>query len=304
MNQNKHITFEEARKSIAAMNLINGFLFDSVTEDKENAKIVIGIILERVLGKKLADIEVSSQKVYNGVDTKYHGIRLDAHISEASNNNGLLATVYDVEMEDRESDRLSLPKRQRYYSALHDTKKLSTSTDYRLLPNYVSITILSYDPFQLGDMYYEAKTDLVSHKGSGYEYDDGVINIFLYAGGYVNTIDSDYGNNLKEMLEYIVSGNKPSSPDEDIDKMDSIVTKVKFNAEVTKEYMKQWDRESTLQREAAEAATTKTKKDDGIKFIKFGRKYRISDDEIRINLESEFELGKEVIDELFKQVDG
>ena len=233
MNQNQHITFEEARKSVVTMNLINGFLFDSVTED-------------------------------------------------------------------RESDRPSLPKRQRYYSALHDTKKLATSTDYRLLPDYVSITILSYDPFQLGDMYYEARSDLISHKDSDYVYDDGIVNIFLYAGGRINTPDTAYGNHLKEMLKYIVSGDKPTSPDEDIDNLDSIVTKVKFNAEVTKEYMKQWDREATLQREAADA----TKKDDGIKFIKFGRELGASDDTIRARLESEFGFDIKTIDELFEQVDG
>ncbi|MBP5309665.1 MAG: hypothetical protein J6Z05_03470, partial [Lachnospiraceae bacterium] len=60
-----NITFEDARKSIVSMNLIKGFLFDSVKEDEEDAKTVIRIILERVLGKKLADIEVTSQKVFN-----------------------------------------------------------------------------------------------------------------------------------------------------------------------------------------------------------------------------------------------
>ena len=154
------------------------------------------------------------------------------------------------------------------------------------------------------DMYYEARSDLVSNKDSGQVYDDGIVNIFLYAKGRVNTSDTTYGNHLKEMLEYIVSGDKPTSPDDDIDKMDSIVTKVKFNAEVTKEYMKQWDREATLQREAADAATTATQKDAGIKFIKFGRELGASNDTIRDKLESEFGFDKKVIDELFEQVDG
>jgi predicted transposase/invertase (TIGR01784 family) len=299
----QHITFEEARKSLVSMNLINGFLFDSVTEDEENAKIVIRIILERVLGKKLADIRVTPQKVFNGVDKKYHGIRLDMHITETAENEGLTATVYDVEMEDREADRPALPRRQRYYSALSDSKKLATSTDYIKLPNYVSVTILSYDPFLLGDMYYEARMSLVSHKYSDYQYDDGIVNIFLYAGGRINTEDEAYGKKLKEMLKYIVSGEKPNITDEDIETLDSIVTKVKFNAEVTKEYMKQWDREATIAREAEEATTEKVKREDGLEFIRCGREDGVPDDKIRERLEKRLGISRAVIDELFKQID-
>ena len=52
------------------------------------------------------------------------------------------------------------------------------------------------------------------------------------------------------MLKYILSGEKPSTPNKDIDNVDKIVTKIKALPEVTSNYMKQWDREQTLQREA------------------------------------------------------
>ena len=52
------------------------------------------------------------------------------------------------------------------------------------------------------------------------------------------------------MLKYILSGEKPTSPNQGIDDVDKIVSRVKALPEVTKKYMKQWDREQTLQREA------------------------------------------------------
>lgn len=55
---------------------------------------------------------------------------------------------------------------------------------------------------------------------------------------------------MSEMLKYILSGEKPTSPNQGIEDVDKIVSKVKSLPEVTKKYMKQWDREQTLQREA------------------------------------------------------
>lgn len=55
---------------------------------------------------------------------------------------------------------------------------------------------------------------------------------------------------MHRMLKYILSGEKPISPDQGIEDVDKIVSKVKSLPEVTKKYMKQWDREQTLQREA------------------------------------------------------
>ena len=52
------------------------------------------------------------------------------------------------------------------------------------------------------------------------------------------------------MLQYILSGVKPSTPNAYIDNVDDIVTKVKALPEVASKYMKQWDREQTIQRES------------------------------------------------------
>ena len=153
--------------------------------------------------------------------------------------------------------------------------------------------------FLLGDMYYEARTSLVSHPKSSYIYDDGIVNIFLYANGRINTADTTYGNRLKRMLEYIVTGKKLDIPDTDIEALDIIVNKVKSNAEVTRDYMKQWDREATIKREAV----IETKKQAALKTIRFAREDGVPEEMTRLRLANEFNLSSETIDELFKQAD-
>lgn len=93
-------------------------------------------------------------KVIDGIDVTYHGIRFDAQILQSGCSNGVTAKICDVEMEDRDADRKSLPKRHRYYTALTDAKALPTSVDFTELPDY--------------------------------SYDDGVTHLFLYADGKVN----------------------------------------------------------------------------------------------------------------------
>ncbi|MBR0092844.1 MAG: hypothetical protein IJP92_14220 [Lachnospiraceae bacterium] len=65
------------------------------------------------------------------------------------------------------------------------------------------LSILSYDPFDRGEMRYEAKTMLKSHPD--YPYDDGVRRVFLYADGKINpevlskAVISD-GKRIRDML--------------------------------------------------------------------------------------------------------
>ena len=59
---------------------------------------------------------------------------------------------------------------------------------------YERIVILSYDPFLIGDMYYEAKMHLSTHPD--YNYDDGRTFILLYADGKPNFEDMVYGKKV------------------------------------------------------------------------------------------------------------
>ena len=174
---NQSITYEQAKKAVKSMNLINNFLFNYVMEDDERAKEVAQIIISTVIGHDVKVDKVKSQKVIVGNDTDNHGIRLDAYVDCIDKSSDSFSSVYDIEMEDREADREGLPRRHRYYSSLVESKLLKSGRFYETLPDYISITILSYDPFLAGDMYYEAKTTLVSH--DDIKYDDGK-NIFSF----------------------------------------------------------------------------------------------------------------------------
>ncbi len=295
------ITEDVARKKVSEMNLINGFLFDSVLEDQEDAIKVIQAILTTTFNRTITVVNVNSQKTYNGVDTYLHGIRFDAKITPEKDGS-LLATIYDVEMEDRDSDKNELPKRLRYYTALSDDKHVKTGKSYMTLPDFVTVTICSYDPFDTGDMYYEARTVITTHPYI--EYKDGILHIFLYCKGKVNEcLSAEHGKKLMEMLEYILSGVKPSTPNIDIEAIDNIVTQVKKKPEVTINYMKQWDREDHIRQDTRQATIKETKFEDGLGFIIFSRSHNISDEEIHSHLESEMKLSPSVIDNLFEQAD-
>ena len=295
--ENTGVTYAEAKKAVEAMNLINGFLFDSSIEDEEDAKIVIGAILTTVFNRRINEIKVTSQKNFQAIDTKYHGIRLDAHVTEDVDG-AVSATIYDVEMEDRIADKPNLPKRIRYYNSLIDSRYLDSGKGYDGLPDFVSITILSYDPFGAGDLYYEASTVLTTHPDI--EYEDGVFHIYLFCNGKINRdLNEAHGKKLHEVLKYIVSGEKITSENKEVNDLEEVVTKIKKRPEVTTKFMLQCDRERVLVADAKR----ETRKEDALKMIRFGRENEISDDKTRQQLGTEFEFTPSEIDELFKQVD-
>ena len=227
-------------------------------------------------------------------------------------------------MEDREADRTGLPRRLRFYSALPDSKELPSSEDYQNMPDFISVVILSYDPFLIGDMYYEAKMHLSTHPC--YDYNDERTFILLYADGKPNFEDKAYGKKVQELLKYIVSGER-SAQNDDIKVLDEIVTKVKSKTEVRRSLMKQWDREMSIRREikaevkaeveaeVTEEVTSKVteevtakvtaevSRENAIKQIKTSRKYNASDDDIRQDLKDSYSYDDDMIDKLFKEAD-
>ena len=53
-------------KTIKDLNLLDSFLFSELTENPENAKLIARIIIKRVFGWQLNDIEIESEKQYHG----------------------------------------------------------------------------------------------------------------------------------------------------------------------------------------------------------------------------------------------
>ena len=287
------ITEEEARRTIESMNLIDGFLFDSVIENPDDARMVIGKILKTVFGREFADIIVTGQKTFQGIDRGYHGIRLDAHVFEDSAGE-LTATIYDVEVENRPSDKRDLPRRMRYYEAMVDDKLLSSMTDYLSLPDFISIIILSYDPFGADEMYYEVRSSILNHPDI--PYDDGIKHIFLYCNGKMDDhFREKRGKHLAELLKYFISGQLPDTENSDITIINEIVNRVKRRKEVTGRYMQQWDRENQIRRE--------TQYEDARSFILFGQEIGVSKETIIDNLKSKMNLKDSLIHDLFNDME-
>ena len=258
------ITFDEAKKKIGEMNLINGFMFDSVLEDEENGSIVVKGILDTVLDMDVPIGNIKPQKVLSGFDSFYHGIRFDVCIDKKKPRD-CNTTIYDVEMEDRAADKDELPKRGRYYQALCDSKKLPSGHSYLDLPDYVSITILSYDPFGADDMYYEVVSSIKTHPGI--EYKDGATKIYLYGKGKNNLLNDkenagkmEYGERLQEMLQYIVAGKVRSNPSVVVTQLERVVSKTKEKAEVTERFMQRWDEIEHIKRDVREETTKEVTK--------------------------------------------
>lgn len=173
---------------------------------------------------------------------------------------------------------------------MYDNKLLQSGEDYATLPEYISITIASYDPFLLGDMYYEAQSVLTTHPNC--EYNDGITNIFLYANGRLN-ISEERGKKLQQLLQYMLTGQKPEVTDQEIEAIDELVTKVKAKKEVTTKYMKQWDRDRLIAKDAHQ--------EDALNFIIFAFENDISTEKAINHLREKYKYNDITIKDLFKK---
>lgn len=71
------LRMNKTRRSIRELNLLDDFLFTESMQHKETAIPIAKMIIERATGVKVKHLEIECQKTVNGVDTEYHGIRLD-----------------------------------------------------------------------------------------------------------------------------------------------------------------------------------------------------------------------------------
>lgn len=147
------MSINSINKSIKDLNLLDSFLFSETTENPENAKLIAGVIIRRVFGWLVHDIQVESEKQYRGVTIGKKGIRLDIQVTEREKEK--VVRLYDIEPNAYQEKFIA--KRSRYYLSLTDSKLLGTSQRYKELPDYFSVWILPYDPFGDNRMVYTVK---------------------------------------------------------------------------------------------------------------------------------------------------
>ena len=257
--ETKDHTQEKTKKTytyrpLSELNVIDNFLFTTLLTREGSKEKVARLILNSILDKEFRNVTVTAQREYPGIDTDLHGIRLDVSITDDDDD----AVIYDLEPDNIIKDVELLPKRNRFYSAVIDSKNLPSGKPYDQLPNLVIIMILSYDPFGSGDLYYEAATHLKTHPDIPYE--DGIRRIYLYADGKYNLTGAT-GEKLRSMVRYIRYSDKEHVVDEATAELDTIVREARANKEVSMVYLRTLERERELKEEGREEGLEEGRKE-------------------------------------------
>ena len=220
---------QAARKSLSEMNLLDDFLFGLVVTYPGIGERFVIILLKIILGRKVKHLSVTAQKVFFGADSGLHGARLDVCLEpEIEEGAGGNATVYDIEPENRKSDRKALPRRMRFYHGKIAARGLKAGEDYEELKNAVVIMIMPFDPFGFDHMMYTIKNKCM--EVPELEYEDGASTIFLYTKG-TKGIPNEA---VRQMLHYMEDTTCENAVNEELREIHRMVETVKKDQRVVK----------------------------------------------------------------------
>ena len=217
-------------KPYEELNLMDSFLFESVTEKPENAEVIARVIIERATGQKVKKLVVHPQKELKGINVNKHGIRMDVYTEEISETaeGDEITCVYDIEPNNYYDK--DIPRRNRYYQSMIDSKLLPSGEVYKSLPDMFSIWLLPYDPFGDNRMVYTVKN--IVTENNQIVYNDGVTKVFLYTRGTVGG-----SKELKELLTFMENSIRDNAVDEELAEIMNLVDIIKSNPEERKRYM-------------------------------------------------------------------
>ncbi|MCI9068049.1 MAG: hypothetical protein HFI65_05155 [Lachnospiraceae bacterium] len=138
-------------------------------------------------------------------------------------------------------------RRNRLYHALIDTDGLKSGEKYTSLKNVYVIFIMPNDPFGAERMIYTVRTMCVEEPELPYH--DGAQTLFLYTRG----TKGNPPEVLRQLLRYMENSTAEFAVNENLRRLHQIVEAVKRNEEVELSYMKSWEWEEEIRREALEA---------------------------------------------------
>lgn len=105
------------KKTLQDLSLIDNFLFGAMMTDPDVGIPFSRKLIKLILGKDIADIQITPQKVFYGVDTDMHGARLDVYIEETVSPDGETeemaqiieddSSIFDIEPE-KNHDTISI----------------------------------------------------------------------------------------------------------------------------------------------------------------------------------------------------
>ena len=264
-----------------AANLSDFALFLTVMKYKEAYQNTLSIILEE------PDIRLKEVKVEQVILNKSgrRAIRLDAWALSEDER------AFDMEMQNR-ADQDFLPKRSRFYQGLMDSPVLKSGkkTRYKYLPSTTIIFITQDDIF---------KKDLAKYtfteqceEVEGLKLEDGTTKIFL------NMTSKNGSKELISLLQYMKSTdiNNPEIQvrDKRLLDLDKIVTQVKESEE--------WEAVKMDILDIGIQKGMEQGKERGIEaLIKTCKKFHISREDTRNQIEENFDLTEEKADEYLKK---
>ena len=147
--------------------------------------------LERILNKKIADLQyIESEKTVE-VSAQVHGVRLDVYCENEE-------SVYNIELQAYQTE--DIPKRSRYYQDMMDMILLEKSDEYETLKKNIVIFICTFDPFKQGRHIYTFENRCV--QDTELRLNDETTKIILNTKGKKDDIPKP----LKCFLDYIETG--------------------------------------------------------------------------------------------------
>lgn len=248
------------RTQLKDMNLLDDFLFWALMSNEEYGPIAAQYMLETILQQPIGEVEVHTQKVLYGVNEKFHGIRIDAFVTDTGSPL-VTGNMYDLEPDKNSAEKEALPFRTRYYHTMIDNRCLKSGDDYKNLRKSYVIMITSFDPFTRNRMMYTIKNRCVEEPDLPYE--DGAFTIFIYVNGKTDGMPE----NLVHLLHYMTHTSKENAVG-NLVSIHSMVEKIKQDKEVQKAEMKWREIIEYERKEAREEGREEGRKEEQAKYLR------------------------------------
>ena len=260
-------------RPLTELDLLDDFLFNALLAYPEYGRRFCRKFLRILFGRDFKNLNIVTQKSYGGLDTGYHGARLDVYIEEGDEvevDSTNVSAIYDIEPDknNKKKDIDAIPQRTRFYHAIIDRRCLKSGQSYDRLKKVFVIFICPYDPFGDDRMIYTIRNQCVENPEL--PYDDGARTIFLYTKGKKGRDNET----LSQLLDYMENTTRENAVTEELEDIQEMVDAVKEDAEVTVAYMigferdqmfleegKRQERENTLrEKKRADAAVEEIEK--------------------------------------------
>ena len=100
------------RRTLSELNLIDGFLFNTVLSHEQYGPVTARILISTIIGRDIKIRRLETEKAFLPPDTDRRGIRLDAYVEEEQTDVSQ-GDFFDIEPDNKRNEKKLLPKRSR-----------------------------------------------------------------------------------------------------------------------------------------------------------------------------------------------